>query len=346
MADEIQIQDPDLLQELEQARGTPVFKLIKRHVEQVQQRRNEAAARQAILTPVRRRRDQARDVIASVELKHEERYHLHSVLALCGLPYRRPPNDVTDYIREYGRNSLVIQAGYLKDPLTGRMIRQGLPYGPKARLLMIHICTMALRQNSPQIEIADSMSAFIHELGFQVTGGEKGTINLFKEQLHRLAAAHMQIGLWQGDRSTTINSQPIEAFDIWLPREAEQKMLWSTTLHLDQKFYNSLKEHALPVDIRAIRSFANSAKQIDMVLWLAYRLRSVERPYEIKWNVLREQFGASVARLRKFKESFRDDLRAVMEVFPQIPVKITERGLCLMPGDTESLFVTPKKLLS
>jgi len=99
MADEIQIQDPDLLQELEQARGTPVFKLIKRHVEQVQQRRNEAAARQAILKPVRRRRDQARDVIASVELKHEERYHLHSVLALCGLPYRRPPNDVTDYIR-------------------------------------------------------------------------------------------------------------------------------------------------------------------------------------------------------------------------------------------------------
>ena len=27
------------------------------------------------------------------------------------------------------------------------MVRQGTPYGPKARLIMIHICTMAIRQN-------------------------------------------------------------------------------------------------------------------------------------------------------------------------------------------------------
>lgn len=55
------------------------------------------------------------------------------------------------------------------------MAAQGLPYGPKARQLMLHICTMAVRQNPHQIEIVDNMSAFIRELGFPVTGGARGT---------------------------------------------------------------------------------------------------------------------------------------------------------------------------
>ena len=318
---------------------------MRRHFQEIQRHRNETAARRSVMTPVQRRRDQARDVIASAEFKHEDRYHLHSVLALCGLPYRRPPDDAVDYVREYGRNSLVIQAGYLKDPRTGKMVRQGLPYGPKARLLMLHICTMALRQNSSEIELAESMSAFIRDLGFPVTGGDRGTINIFKEQLHRLAAARMQLGLWNGERSTTINSQPIEAFDLWLTQDPHQKILWSTKLHLDQKFFDTLKEHALPVDIRAIRSFANSAKQIDIILWLSYRLRTVERPYELRWKVLHDQFGSVVTRVRRFKESFREDLGAIMEVFPKLPVKLTEKGLCLMPCDVNALFVAPKPSL-
>jgi hypothetical protein len=342
----IQITDPDLLRELESARGNPAFPIVQRHLAETQRRRNEKAAKRSMMTPVQRRRDEMRDLIASTELKHEDRYHLHSVLALCALPYRRPPDGAIDFIREYGRSSLIVQAGYLKDPHTGKMIRQGLPYGPKARLLMLHICTMALRQNSPEIELAESMSAFIRDLGFQVTGGSQGTINLFKEQLHRLAAARMQIGLWIGEHTRTINSQPIEAFDIWLPRDPEQKMLWSTRLYLNRDFYSSLKDHALPVDIRAIRSFANSARKIDIILWLAYRLRNLKRAYTITWNNLRDQFGASVGRERKFKEDFREDLKAIKEVFPQLPAELTEKGLRLLPCAQETLFITPKKALS
>lgn len=343
MVHEGEITDPDLLQQLDEARGTPAFRLIQRRLIAIQQRRNETLIRRNSLSPVKKRRDRTRELITENEFKHNERYHLHSVLALCGLPYRRPPDDMQDYIREYGRNSLVIQAGFLKDPMTGKMTRQGLPYGPKARLMMLHICTMALRQNSPEIELADSMSAFIRELGFHVTGGKKGTINLFKQQLHRLAAARMQIGLWNGQQSRTINSQPIENFDIWLPTDTNQKTLWSTKLCLDQKFYDSLRQHALPVDIRAIRSFANSAKQIDLILWLAYRLRNLERPYEIRWNVLRDQFGSSVSRSRKFKESFNEDLNAIRDVFPSLPVQLTETGLRLMPSSSEALFAGPRK---
>jgi hypothetical protein len=225
------------------------------------------------------------------------------------------------------------------------MVRQGTPYGPKARLIMLHICTMALRQNSYEIEVADSMSAFIRDLGFAVTGGERGTINQFKEQLHRLAAARMQIGLWDGNRSLTVNSQPIEAFDIWLPRDTDQRMLWSSTLILDERFYRTLREHALPVDIRTLRAFASSARQIDIILWMAYRLRSVRKPYLITWELLKEQFGAGVKRDRKFREEFADDIKLIGEVIPNLPAKLSDRGLMLYPSDPERLFVPPKPKL-
>ncbi|WP_239510413.1 replication protein RepA, partial [Klebsiella pneumoniae] len=66
------------------------------------------------------------------------------------------------------------------------------------RLVLLHLCTEAVRQRSPEIEVARSLSGFMREMGFAVTGGERGTIRQFKEQLNRLAACTMQIGLWDG----------------------------------------------------------------------------------------------------------------------------------------------------
>ena len=50
---------------------------------------------------------------------------------------------------------------------------------------MLHICTEALRQNSNVIRVADSLSAFIRDLGYEVSGGRNGTVGLFKEQMTR-----------------------------------------------------------------------------------------------------------------------------------------------------------------
>lgn len=340
-----EIRDQDLLDQLEKAKGSPILRIMQSRLEQVQKKRDENTARRSALTPVQRRRDEIRQELEENTLADQDRYHIHSVLALCGLPYRRPADELADYVREYGRNSLVVQSGYLKDPVSGKMEKQGLPYGPKARLLMLHVCTMALRQNSHEIEIEDSMSAFIQELGFPVTGGKRGTITQFKEQLNRLAASRMQIGLWDGNRSLTINSQPIEAFDVWLPRNTKQRMLWSSKLYLDRKFFESLKQHALPVDIRALRGFTQSARQIDMLLWLSYRIHGLKKPYLITWELLQDQFGAEVkSRSRKFKQAFKEDLDAIQEVYPKIPAVLGEKGLRLHPADPEKLFVPPKRL--
>jgi hypothetical protein len=342
--DDPDIRDADLRERLAKVPGDQFGRMMRERLLREQKARDEKSSRLASLTPLARRREAVREELAE-PFNSKDRYHVHSVLALCGLPYKKPPEGQGDYVREYGRSSLVVQAGYLKDPNTGKMTKQGLPYGPKARLLLLHICTMALRQNTHEIEVADSMSAFIRELGFEVTGGVRGTIAQFKEQLHRLAATRMQIGLWRGDKTTTISTQPIEAFDVWLPSDTAQRMLWNNKLYMDEKFFRTLKDHALPVDIRAMRAFANSAKQIDIVLWLVSRLNGLERVTPISWVSLKDQFGRDItSRDRKFRQSFAEDIKAIQEIYPNLRLNLSEKGITLYPTDAKVLLVPQRKV--
>ena len=206
--DETLIRDDDLKEQLAQGKSAGAGEVYVGLLIEEQRQRDMRGE----MSPVQRRRADVRKEREENVISRKDQHHIHSVLALCGLPYRRPPDDQRDYIREYGRNSLAVTSGHLKNPETGKMEPQGLPYGPKARLLMLHICTMAVRQKSPEIEIAGSMSAFIRELGFAVTGGKRGSLTQFKEQLNRLAAAHMSIGMWKGEVTRTIKANPIECF--------------------------------------------------------------------------------------------------------------------------------------
>lgn len=243
--------------------------------------------------------------------------------------------------------SLNVQPGSLTDPKTGNWVRQGVPYGPKARLVQLHICTRALRQKSPVVEMEDNMTSFIRNLGFSVTGRKNGTITLFKEQLNRLAACRLQIGLWNGvDQSRTINIQSIKSLDVWFPNDPDQKMLWPSKVVLSQEFYESLTDHALPVDIRAMGALSHSAKQMDLMLWLSYRLKSLNKNYFLTWELLKDQFCQSkTMRMIDFQKRFKEDLNDIQAVFDRpLPIQLTDKGMLLKPSDPKVLFVPPKRL--
>ncbi|MDP8918377.1 MAG: replication protein RepA, partial [Pseudomonadota bacterium] len=300
-------------------------------------------ARRAAMGRDQKRRDALRAVIESEPTGPENIQHIHSVLALCGLPYKEPKGE-REFFREYGRNTLSIMAGRLTNPTTGQMELQGLPYGPKARLVLLHLCTEAVRQRSARIEVADSLSGFIRQMGFPVTGGERGTLRQFKEQLNRLAACTMQIGLWDGaSRSSTLNVPPFRQLDIWLSGSPDQGLLWSNTVQFHAEFYDNLIQHALPVDIRAARAFSGSARKLDMLFWMGYRLRTVQRPLRLSWDNLHKQFGSDNASIRSFKQAFKGDLAHIKEVFPRLQVTLDDGGMLLLPTDPSELLVRPKR---
>ena len=341
------IHDEDLLAELEAARGGFLYAVIVEHIAHRQALRDaeraEAGRRQetrAAMGRDQRRRDAVRLVIEAEPVTPDTIQHIHSVLALCGLPYR-DPGDEREFFREYGRNTLSLLAGRLKNPTTGQMELQGLPYGPKARLVLLHLCTEAVRQRSPTIEVADSLSGFMKAMGFAVTGGERGTIGAFKEQLNRLAACSMQLGLWDGEgQASTLNVPPFRQLELW--RRGEDGLVWQRTVSFHQDFYDSLIRHALPVDIRAARAFSGSARKLDLLFWTGYRLRALQRPLRLTWDNLHRQFGAENASLRSFRQAFKADLAGLLEVFPRLRIDLDEGGMLLHPADPGSLLVPPK----
>jgi hypothetical protein len=265
----------------------------------------------------------------------EDRAYLHVVLAQCGLPYRPPSPEMRDYIRTNGNATLILTSGHLVHPKTQQPVLQGIPYGARPRLLLIHLCTQAKLKKSPEVKIENSMSAFMQELGMRVTGGENGSIKRFKEQLNRLAATRMQLLIADDAKASMRNlSSPIQQYDVWFPKDPAQKILWPTTITMSVEFFNSLMaDGALPLDPRAIKGLQRSAMALDIYTWLAHRLWRIpdHEPVPISWFALRRQFGPDYDEgaqgMRDFRKDFKEALAKVQIVYRDAKVSFNSNGI-------------------
>ena len=264
-------------------------------------------------------------------------------LAVCGLPYKALPDDRREFERVQGRMSVTVTAGKLRAP-DGKWVPQPVPYGPKARLIMAYLTTQAKRCNSPIVETADTLSGFMRELGFDPRGGAHGNISQFKAQLQALAACHMTMSTWDGRRSGQINVQPFKKMELWFSDHADQLSLWPSKITFSTDFYEEIRDHSMPVDSRVLNAFSNSARRLDLVMWLGYRLTRLDKPFLLPWHPLQDQFGYEVKRPRKFREDFKGDVAAVMELLPRLRIRLSEHGLHLEPTDP-STFAIPKVAL-
>lgn len=334
------IRDTDLVAELERLRGTGGFEFKCKSLALTQAERDRVAA----MSQGARRRFSARQALEAAPSDMDDLRHIHSVLAMCGLPYTRQPVDVREYERRQGRMSLVVEAGKLRNPTTGEREAQLLPFGPKARLLLMHVCSEAIRQKSATIEIADSLTGFIRDMGFPVTGGKKGTLNAFKEQINALAACKLSVGMWDGARAVEYQGTPFSRIDVWLPTNPDQMLLWPSTLTFSLDFYTTLSKHALPIRADAVRAFAGSARKLDMYFWFNYRLHNLKAPTTLSWNALAAQFGGDFNRVRDFRRGFADDLSDIRDVFPKLPVALTEAGLKIAPAGPDVLALPVKSI--
>lgn len=333
----VSVRDQDLLKRLDEAH--PAFRpTIEAGCLREQERRDRIAA----LPAGSRRRAATRHVLEEKGGGERDNLrHIHSVLAICSLPYQRQPLEMREWQRKQGRMSLMVSAGKLLGR-EGEWVEQPLPYGSRARLLLLHTCSEALRQKSATIEIEDSLSGFIKSMGFAVTGGKNGTLQSFKQQINALAACSMKIGVWDGERAKTVNTQPFSSIDVWFPTTPDQRMLWPSTVTFSQDFYQTLTKHALPVNMHAVRAFAGSPRKLDMLFWLGYRLNAMTQKVSISWEALREQWGDGYARLDNFKRDFAGDIKELKEVFPKLPVSIGEVGITIQPGSSEVLAIPIK----
>ena len=261
------------------------------------------------------------------DVSSDDPQFLHALLCQLGLP-RRPVEERV-FERTSGKASLILEAGRW---FTGtKWEPQPLPYGTRPRLVLINICSEAVRTRSPVVDIGESVRAFLRRLGIDCGGQSMAN---FKRQMVALSCCRMQLGYVTEGRVGQIASQPVSRFEAWLSDEDGQRGLWPGELELSHPFFESLMSHAVPLDGEAIGKLQHSALALDVYSWLAHRLYRVESNAGqiLSWAVLKEQFGQEFSETKEFRRTFLEALKKSHEVYRDARLEVVRGGLRLLPS--------------
>ncbi len=269
------------------------------------------------------------DIAAAV--LEEERQELgitYSGFALTALPHRRLPDD-QQWERRGHKIRLLIEPGRL--PVrNGGFKLYGVPYGSRARMILLYLQTRAIQTDSREVELGGSMHEWLDRMGLSV-GGQ--TYRDIREQASRIAACNLTFA-WEDTHSIGFEKTSIVKGGIHFSSNvsSDQGSLWEDRVLLSESFFRELKAHPVPIWEPALRHIQNNSTSIDIYIWLAYRLHSLSRSTTITWPAVFEQFGAGYSRLRDFRKRFIEALQLALAVYPDARVEIEDQGLQLHPS--------------
>jgi hypothetical protein len=257
----------------------------------------------------------------------------HSALCQTYFPYRDPGDGVREWGRQNGNIALEVRAGKAMHPLKHHLVPVGLPYGPKCRLVLMAINQIAIKTQSPAIELADSLTAFVRRV---LNLDPKGrNIREVKEQLARLASSDITLGQvvdnhGGGSASRTSGFRIVDSFDIWFPKDENQRILWPSHIVMACVYFQSLMEHAVPLVEAHVGALSHNSLALDQYVWLAQRLHRVPvgKPYHVSWAALHSQFGQGYdpRRINKFRQVFRVALKKVLTVYKEARIDDVTSG--------------------
>ncbi|MBF0307564.1 MAG: pirin [Alphaproteobacteria bacterium] len=250
----------------------------------------------------------------------------YSGFALTALPHRRLP-DADPWERRGHRVHLLVEPGRL--PVRGGFKLYGVPYGSRARMILLYLQTRAIQTDCREVELGRSMNEWLERMGVSV-GGQ--TYKDIRDQSARLSACRLTFG-WEDEHGRLgFEKDQIVSGGVQFLSSTEQPGLWSDTVKLSELFFKELKSHSVPLAETALRQISSCSTAIDVYIWLAYRLHSLDKPRTITWSALAEQFGAGYSRLRDFRKRFIETLQFACAVYPDACVQIRDEGLVLHPS--------------
>ena len=224
--------------------------------------------------------------------------------------------------------------------------RFGLPYGSYPRLVLAWLTTEVVRTRSPELELGQTFSSFMAELGLTPTGGRWGTISRLRDQIKRLFTASVWCLYEADDQTTAQGFQIAEKFNLWWePQTPEQAGKWRSTVTLGSQLFDEIPAHPIPIDSRALRGLKRSPMAVDIYCWLTYRMSYLKKQITIPWEALQMQFGADYPLdqrgLRHFREAFIKHLRTVQTLYPKANMEAATNGLTLCPSPTHVVHRSP-----
>ena len=257
----------------------------------------------------------------------------YSGFCQASLPHKKLPAE-KEWIRRSERLTLMIEPGRLIRPGTSEGEFVGVPFGSRARLILLYLQTQALRSRSREVELGRSMREWLRRMGI-AQGGK--SIREVRDQATRLSICKLTFFYQNANGGTGFSSERIVDDGVLFlepgnASEDRQEHLFVETVRLSQSFYDALSRHPVPLWEPAIRAIQNNSMGLDLYVWLAYRLHVLAKPTAIRWPRLHQQFGAGFKSQRQFKPTFIGNLKLALAVYPDAGVEIEEDGLRLLPS--------------
>src|SRR3954454_16462076 len=169
----------------------------------------------------------------------------------------------------------------------------------------------------------------------QPSGGATGTIQRVREQALRIGRCSFTVQ-WDG---TDAEGKPVIALrDVPLVEGLEMAAepgtagAWPRSVFLGEAFYEHLREHAVPLDKRAVAYLAGNSLGLDLYALFAYRLPRLRADLALRWTDLAEQLGAGDTSMSSFGQRVREVLLDVLASYPEAKVEVTKHGLTLRPS--------------
>lgn len=252
---------------------------------------------------------------------------IYSGWAQAALPHRRLPPDAVWQITSE-RVRLLVEPGRRAVDF-GEPAWVGVPYGSRARLILLFLQSEALRTNSREIELGRSLRAWLFRLGIPIGGKSFKDV---REQAERISRCRLSFHVQAAGRAGLVNQNIVDTAMFMGTENPAQGSLFVDTVKLSESFFEQLKRHPVPIEESAIKALSNNSMALDVYCWLTYRLHVLQSPKPITWKALQSQFGNGYRGLHHFKPRFLENLHLACAVYPGANVEVDERGLTLKPS--------------
>lgn len=244
---------------------------------------------------------------------------LYSGWCQAALPHRRLANDQGWQI-DGERVRLIVEPG-MRGGENGKPEPVGVPYGSRARLILLRLQSEALRTQSRDVELGRNLRDWLTRMGIPVGGR---SVREVRDQTERISRCRLTFEVRQGNRLGMANQTIMDSAIFLEAEEPGQGTLFAQHARLSEAFFASLQKHPVPLEEAAVRAIANNSMALDIYAWLAYRLHSLVKPTPVSWRALKQQFGGGFGRLDNFKVTFTSNLRLALAVYPD--AKLEEEG--------------------
>ncbi len=273
---------------------------------------------------------ESREIIADEEIAY-----VPAIMTQVFFPQKAPPPNQDMHESEHGKATVFVRRGVLMHPEWPEVNKTELcqiPSGAKARIVLSYAVTTALRDQTRVVDMGPSLRKFMGLVGMPITGYNAKEIT---QQVKNIASAHIIFGYWGEKRVIQRNEFIASAVDFWIEKDENQLTIWNPKLELSKNFYDLIQVSNMPFLMPHVIQLSKSPRRMDLYMFLCHRTPRIPpgKPAHIPLGALQRIFAPDIQSPRYFKQCFKQDLKAILKVYPKFRIEIR--------GDMMTLWNSP-----